>query len=192
LETTDAELVKACLKGDRYAWEQIVIQHQKRIFNVAYRFTGKFEEAEDLAQEIFMKVYRTLGSYRADSGMLITWMVRVARNHMIDHYRKNKFERAQTSPFEMEYERLEQNPSRYDNPSQALDRSEQSELIHRMLLGIPADLRQAVILRDLEELSYEEIAAMLQLPLGTVKSRINRGRVELARLLGKSRSAGQI
>jgi RNA polymerase sigma-70 factor, ECF subfamily len=192
LETTDAELVRACLQGDRNAWEQVVRQHQQRIFNVAYRFTGKFEEAEDLTQEIFMKVYRTLGSYRSESGMLITWMVRVARNHMIDQYRKHKLERSQTSSLEVEYEKVEENPARYDNPSQALDRNEKAEMIHSMLLRVPEDLRQSVILRDLEELSYEEISEMLKLPLGTVKSRINRGRAELARLLGKARLAGQV
>ena len=192
METTDAELVKACLKGDRNAWERVVRQHQQRIFNVAYRFTGKFDEAEDLTQEIFMKVYRTLGSYRPDSGLLITWMVRVARNHMIDQYRKHKLERAQTSSLEVEYEKAEENPARYDNPSQALDRTEKAEIIHRMLRRLPEDLRESVILRDLEELSYEEIAEMLKLPLGTVKSRINRGRAELARLLGQARLAGEV
>lgn len=192
METTDAELVKACLQGDRSAWEKVVRQHHQRIFNVAYRFTGKFEEAEDLTQEIFIKVYRTLGSYRPDSGVLITWMVRVARNHMIDNYRKHKLERSQTSSLEVEFEKAEENPARYDNPGEAFSRREKSEIIHRMLLRVPDDLRESVILRDIEELSYEEIAAMLKLPLGTVKSRINRGRAELARLLGKARLAGEV
>ena len=192
METTDAELVKACLRGDRNAWEKVVRQHHQRIFNVAYRFTGRFDEAEDLSQEIFLKVYRILGSYRPDSGILITWIVRVARNHMIDQYRKHRLERTQTSSLEVEYEKAEENPARYDDPRQAVERSEKAEIVHRMLLRIPEDLRQSVVLRDLEELSYEEIAEMLRLPLGTVKSRINRGRAELARLLGKARLAGEV
>ena len=192
METTDAELVKACLRGDRNAWEKVVRQHHQRILNVAYRFTGRFDEAEDLTQEIVLKVYRILGSYRPDSGILITWMVRVARNHMIDQYRKHRLERTQTSSLEVEYEKAEENPARYDDPRQAFERSEKAEIVHRMLLRIPEDLRQSVVLRDLEELSYEEIAEMLRLPLGTVKSRINRGRAELARLLGKARLAGEV
>jgi RNA polymerase sigma-70 factor (ECF subfamily) len=185
LQTTDAELVKGCLAGHHGAWEDIVRQYHQRIYNLAYRFTGRFDEAEDLTQEIFMKVYRTLSSYRPESGALVTWMVRVGRNHVIDHYRKFKTERTHTDSLEVEYEKAEENPARYASPAQALEQRELSERVHQALLKISADLREAVILRDLEEFSYEEIADILKLPLGTVKSRINRGRAELARLLKK-------
>jgi RNA polymerase sigma-70 factor (ECF subfamily) len=187
LQTTDAELVRGCLAGDHGAWEAIVRQYQQRIYNLAYRFTGRFDESEDLTQEIFMKVFRTLNSYRPESGALVTWIVRVGRNHIIDHYRKFKTERTQTDSLDAEYERAEQNPARYANPVEALEQRELSERVHRALLRLSEDLREAVILRDLEEFTYEEIADMLDLPLGTVKSRINRGRVELARLLKKER-----
>ena len=182
---TDPDLVKKCLAGDHGAWESIVRQHHRRIYNLAYRFTGKFDEAEDLTQEIFLKVYRSLKGYRPESGTLVSWMVRIGRNHIVDHYRKFKTERAQTDSLETEYEKAKENPARYPNPGEALERRELSERVHRALFKIPADLREAVILRDLEEFTYEEIADMLNLPLGTVKSRINRGRVELARLLKK-------
>ncbi len=185
MQTTDAELVKGCLAGDHRAWETIVRQYNQRIYNLAYRFTGRFDEAEDLTQEIFLKVYRTLSSYRPESGALMTWMVRVGRNHMIDHYRKFKTERTHTESLEVEYDKAEENPARYSSPAQALEQRELSERVHRALLKISEDLREAVILRDLEEFTYEEIADMLRLPLGTVKSRINRGRAELARLLKK-------
>ena len=185
MQTTDAELVKRCLDGDHGAWETIVRQYTQRIYNLAYRFTGRFDEAEDLTQEIFLKVYRTLNSYRPDSGALATWMVRVGRNHIIDHYRKFKTERTHTDSLDADYERAEQNPARYATPAEALEKSELSDRVHAALLKVSADLREAVILRDLEEFTYEEIAIMLELPLGTVKSRINRGRVELAKVLGK-------
>jgi RNA polymerase sigma-70 factor (ECF subfamily) len=188
LQTTDAELVKQCLAGDHNAWERIVRQFHQRIYNLAYRFTGRFDESEDLTQEIFLKVYRTLNSYRPESGALVTWMVRVGRNHLIDHYRKFKTERTQTDSLEVEYEKAEENPARYRSPAEALEQLELSERVHRALLKVSEDLREAVILRDLEEFTYEEIADMLKLPLGTVKSRINRGRAELARLLSKERS----
>ena len=85
MQTPDTELVKGCLAGDHGAWESIIRQYNQRIYNLAYRFTGRFDEAEDLTQEIFLKVYRTLTSYRPESGALVTWMVRVGRNHIIDH-----------------------------------------------------------------------------------------------------------
>jgi RNA polymerase sigma factor (sigma-70 family) len=185
LQSTDTELVKGCLAGDHGAWDLIVRQYHVRIYNLAYRFTGRFDEAEDLAQEIFFKVYRTLNSYRPESGALATWIVRVGRNHIIDHYRKFKTERTHTDSLELEYEKAEENPPRYVSPAQALEQRELAERGHRALLRVTEDLREAVILRDLEEFTYEEIADMLKLPLGTVKSRINRGRAELARLLKK-------
>ena len=182
MEITDAELVKRCLAGDYVAWETIVSRYHQRLYNLAYRFTGRFEESEDLAQEIFLKVFRSLNTYKPESGPLITWMVRVGRNHLIDQYRRFKTERTLTDSLEIGYEAI----SRYSSPAEALEKRESSDRIHRALLRIPEDLREAVILRDLEEFTYEEIAEILKVPLGTVKSRINRGRVELARLLKKN------
>jgi RNA polymerase sigma-70 factor, ECF subfamily len=185
LEITDAELVKRCLAGDHGAWETIVQRYHQRLYNLAYRFTGRFEESEDLTQEIFIKVFRSLSSYKPESGALVTWMARVGRNHLIDQYRKFKTERTRTDSLEAEYESVAENPARYASPVETLEQRELSEQIHRALLRIPEDLRGAVILRDLEEFTYEEIADVLKLPLGTVKSRINRGRIELAKLLKK-------
>jgi RNA polymerase sigma-70 factor, ECF subfamily len=185
LQKSDAELVKGCLAGDRAAWETIVRLHHQRIYNLAYRFTGKFDEAEDLAQDIFLKVYRSLGLYRPESGALITWIVRVGRNHLIDHYRRFKTERSKTDSLEVEYERAEENPARFADPAEALEQRELSERVHRALLRVSDDLREAVVLRDLEGFTYEEIADMLNVPLGTVKSRINRGRLELAKIMRK-------
>jgi RNA polymerase sigma-70 factor (ECF subfamily) len=185
LQTPDAELVKGCLAGDQAAWESIVRLHHQRIYNLAYRFTGRFDEAEDLVQEIFLKVYRSLALYRPESGALITWIVRIGRNHLIDHYRRFKTERSQTDPLETSYEKAEQNPSHYASPAQVLEQRELSDRIHRALLRLSEDLREAVILRDLEDFTYDEIAQMLKLPVGTVKSRINRGRLELAKAMQK-------
>ena len=181
--TSDSELVKGCLSGDHGAWEAIVRQQNQRIYNLAYRYTRKFDEAEDLTQEIFLKVYRTLNTYRPESGALMTWMTRVGRNHIIDHYRKFRTERSQTDSLEIEYEKAEENPDRFTSPAEALEKRELSERVHRTLLRLSEELREAVILRDLEDFTYEEIAGMLKVPVGTVKSRINRGRAELARLL---------
>lgn len=183
MDTTDAELVARCRNGDREAWEIIVRQRHARIYNLAYRFTARSDEAEDLTQEVFLKVYRTLHLYRAESGALETWIVRVARNHFIDHYRKYKTERVRTGPLEEHHEVAARPTVRIETPGEALERKETSDRVHRLLGRLPDEQREAVILRDLEELSYEEISDLLEVPIGTVKSRINRGRIELARLL---------
>jgi RNA polymerase sigma-70 factor (ECF subfamily) len=190
LQRSDAELVKGCLAGDRAAWETIVRLHHQRIYNLAYRFTGRFDEAEDLVQDIFLKVYRSLGLYRPESGALITWIIRVGRNHLIDHYRRFKTERSKTDSLEVEYERAEENPARFADPAEALEQRELSERVHRALLRVSDDLREAVVLRDLEGFTYEEIADMLNVPVGTVKSRINRGRLELAKIMRKQLGGG--
>lgn len=185
MDRPDADLVRQCLEGEHGAWESIVRQYHQRVYNLAYRYTGRFDEAEDLTQEIFLKVYRTIGSYRSESGALSTWLIRVGRNHIIDHYRKFKTERSKTDSIDVEFERIEENPARYASPGEALEKRELSDLIHGKLLQLSGDLREAVILRDLEGFSYDEMAAMLDVPIGTIKSRINRGRGELARVLSR-------
>lgn len=161
----------------------VVRQRHARVYNLAFRFTGRADEAEDLTQEVFLKVYRTLHRYRPESGALETWIVRVARNHFIDHYRKFKTERTRTAPLEDHHDALALPASRVETPGELLDKKETAERVRRLLARLPQDQREAIILRDLEELSYEEIADLLKVPIGTVKSRINRGRIELARLL---------
>ena len=183
MDTTDAELVARCRSGDRQAWDTIVRHRHARIYSLAYRFTGRADEAEDLTQEVFLKVYRTLHLYRSESGGLETWIVRVARNHFIDHYRKYKTEKTRTTPLEDHFDIASSPTTRIETPAEVLVRKEAADRVHRLLQRLPADQREAVILRDLEELTYEEIAEMLNLPIGTVKSRINRGRIELARLV---------
>ena len=183
MEQGDAELVKRCLSGEQGAWDSLVREHHGRVYNLAYRYTGRFDEAEDLTQEIFMKVYRGLGAYRVGSGALVGWLMRVGRNHIIDRYRQSKTERSKTDSLDDRYERIEENPTRYPSSAQSLERQERSDMIHRALLQMSEELREAVILRDLEELTYEEVTGILGVPLGTVKSRISRGRAELARII---------
>ena len=183
MERPDHELVEQCLQGDHDAWEGVVRLYHKRVYNLAYRYCGRFDEAEDLTQEIFLKVYRTMGAYRSESGAFVTWLLRVGRNHIIDRYRKYRTERSKTDSIDGEFERIEENPARYDNPGEAYRKQELSEVVHGALLELTTDLREAVILRDLEGCTYDEMAVILSVPLGTVKSRINRGRTELGRAL---------
>lgn len=157
-------------------------RHTRRIYNLCYRFTGNAHEAEDLTQEVFLRVYRTLGSYRAVHGGFATWMTSVTRNLLIDHYRRTRRDRL-TDSLDDAMPRIEQKESAAPRPDQFTALGELSQQVQRALQKLSPDLREAVILRDLQGLEYKEIQEVLQVPEGTVKSRINRGRIELARLL---------
>lgn len=178
----DAELVRRCLAGDGTAWESVVRTHSRRVYNLCYRFTGRREEAEDLAQEVFLRVFRTLSSYDPNQGALGVWMHRVARNLLIDHYRATRRERLSVS-LDDEIPRLEQKESGAPQPDRALARVELSAALQQGLTRLSPELREAVILRDLQGLEYREIGQVLDIPEGTVKSRINRGRAELGKIL---------
>jgi RNA polymerase sigma-70 factor, ECF subfamily len=183
LGTTDAELLARCRNGEHAAWDTVVRQHHQRVYNLAYRYNGRFDEAEDLTQEIFLKIYRTLHTYNSELGAFETWMMRVSRNCIIDHYRKLKTERRQTDSLEGEHEQVAEVGNRFSNPADMLDHRELSERVHAALIRLSGDLREVLILRDLEGFAYEEIVEIVRVPIGTVKSRINRGRVELAKML---------
>jgi RNA polymerase sigma-70 factor (ECF subfamily) len=185
LTTTETLLLPRCREGDEAAWRELVARHTRKVFGLAYRFTGRVDEAEDLTQEVFVKVYQTLGRYRESDGPFGGWLMAVARNHAIDHYRRRKQERLRRSDDPVALETM---PSRDEHPIAGLEREERARLVHRGLAALPADLRLPLILCDLQGRPYEEIASELGIPLGTVKSRINRARLELAkRLLGRRR-----
>ncbi len=178
----DAKLVQRCIAGENSAWETLLKAHTRKIFNLCYRFTGRPSEAEDLTQEVFIKIFQTLKSFDAAQGTFATWLGRVARNHLVDHYRRTRRDRI-TSSLDEEEGAMEQMPSHAAGPSAEVESRERRELLQMGLDKLSPDLREAVILRDLKDLDYDEIARVLSVPQGTVKSRINRGRLELARVL---------
>jgi RNA polymerase sigma-70 factor (ECF subfamily) len=178
----DQELLNRCLAGEDSAWEALLSAHTRRIYNLCYRFTGRVEEAEDVTQEVFIKVFQTLKSYDAAQGSFSTWLNRVARNHLVDHYRRTRKDRV-TSSLEEELPAAEERPSPHMEPTGQVESRERKEILQLALDRLSPDLREAVILRDLHDLDYEEIAQVLRVPQGTVKSRINRGRLELGRVL---------
>jgi RNA polymerase sigma-70 factor (ECF subfamily) len=171
-------LIQRCLQGDQTAWDTIVRQHWRRVFNVAYKFVGRHDEAEDLAQDIFLKIFRSLDTFDRRANFQ-TWLISVSRNLCIDHYRSVRRER-ETIDRGVDPSDLA-TPSAGQGPMAALEQRDRVALLRRALAGLPQTLRTAVLLRDIQELSYQEIADRLRLPEGTVKSRINRGRTELAR-----------
>lgn len=178
----DLDLLKRCLTGDNSAWETLLRSYTRKLYNLCYRFTGRTDEAEDLTQEIFVKVYQTLRTFDAAQGAFSTWLNRVARNHLVDHYRRTRKDRV-TSSLEDELDTLQEKPSVGMGPVGQVESRERQEVLQQALNRLSPDLREAVVLRDLHDLDYQEIAQVLGVPPGTVKSRINRGRLELARVL---------
>ncbi|HVF49211.1 MAG TPA: sigma-70 family RNA polymerase sigma factor [Pyrinomonadaceae bacterium] len=179
-------MVRRCRAGDGAAWEEIVSTYSRRIYNLAYRFTSRTDDAEDLTQEVFVRVYRSLEQYDSKQGDLQNWLMRLARNLIIDDYR-----RRQRAPHDSQAEDLEVHTYHLHasgaSPQKEMERRELGSQVQAGIDKLPADLRTCVILRDIEELSYQEIVDLLQIPEGTVKSRINRGRIELAKILRRMR-----
>ena len=187
LISTDAELIQRCQQGDQQAWAEIVRQYSRRIYNLAYRFTCSHAAAEDLTQEVFIRVYRSLNQYDSNLGDLSNWLMRLARNLIIDDYRKRQ--RTPTDTGEELGEHEYHLRSSTDNPHRALERQERRLQVLSAIDKLSPDLRECVILRDIEELSYQEIVDLLLIPEGTVKSRINRGRLELSKVLRRMKVA---
>ena len=180
----DCRLVERCLSGEEAAWEELVRQHTRRVYAVCYRFTSRDSEAQDLTQDVFLRVFKSLRSFRAGEGSFGVWLTRLTRNLLIDHYRRRKHERA-TESIEEQLPMLEEKTAMASRTDGMLAGREASELLQSALQKLSPELRETVILRDLEEMEYKEIAQVLNVPEGTVKSRLNRGRAELGRLLRK-------
>jgi RNA polymerase sigma-70 factor (ECF subfamily) len=177
-------LIDRCLQGDQVAWDAVVRQYRRKVFNVAYKFVARHDEAEDLTQEIFLKIFKSLDTFDRRANFQ-TWLISVSRNLCIDHYRSVRKER-ETMDRDVDASELAPE-SREASPIAALEQRDRVALLRQAMAGLPATLRTAVLMRDIQELSYQEIADRLSLPEGTVKSRINRGRLELARHLRRLR-----
>lgn len=188
-------VVQRCLDGDSGAWTELVKFHHRRIYALCYRFTGSAHDAEDLTQDVFIKVYGNLASFDLSRGSFQTWITTLARNLLVDHFRRSKQQRV-TDSMDAGWEESDDlplsdrlaagGPSQHDRAAQ----KEIARMVQEALTKISPELREAVILRDLQDMDYKEIAQVLRIPEGTVKSRISRGRAELARLL--DRNKGQV
>jgi len=179
-------LVKRCLRGDQLAWDTIVGRYRRRVFNVAYKFAGKYEAAEDLTQEIFIKVFRSLKTFDQRANFQ-TWLISISRNMCIDHYRSSRRDR-ETIDRNVDPDELLP-VANVMHPIFRVEQSDRVVLLREALKALPASLRTPIIMRDLQEMSYAEIAEELDLPEGTIKSRLNRGRTLLAAAIRKIRGA---
>jgi RNA polymerase sigma-70 factor (ECF subfamily) len=184
----DSQIVERCLNGEEAAWEELVRLHTRRVYAICYRFTNSDLEAQDLTQEVFLRVFRSLKSFRSGEGSFGVWLARLTRNLLIDHYRRTKQDRA-TDSLDDQLPVLEEKTAASARTEGLLAGREASEILQGALQKLSPDLRETLILRDLEELEYREIAQVLGVPEGTVKSRLNRGRAELAKVLRRQKVA---
>jgi RNA polymerase sigma-70 factor (ECF subfamily) len=181
----DQQLVERCLAGEENAWEDLVKVHTRRVYSICYRFTASDHSAQDLTQDVFLRLFKSLKSYRVGEGSFTVWLSRLTRNLLIDHYRRTKLDRV-TDSIEVQLPMLEEKTGGSTRADGILAGREASEVLQAGLQKLSPELREAVILRDLEELEYKEIAQVLNVPEGTVKSRLNRGRAELARVIRRT------
>jgi RNA polymerase sigma-70 factor (ECF subfamily) len=172
----DLLLARRAAAGRVEAWEELLALYSERIYNLALHFAGRAEDAEDLTQEIFLRLYQSLRLYRGDVP-LAAWALRLSRNLCIDHYRRARRERHAAAVSE---EVLARMPAGDGDPQAEAQRRQQLRTVYRELEAMSEDLAEVVLLRDLQGWSLEETAAWLEVPVGTVKSRLHRGRIELA------------
>lgn len=176
-------IIKECLEGKEGAWKMIVNTYSKRIFNMAYQFAGSYQEAEDLTQDIFLKLFNSLTKYDFEKNFS-AWLLTISKNYLIDQYRKTKWERKTRDEFN-DYLLASETG---DGPENGIVKEESRKTIWEGLSSLSSEIRMTVILRDIQGKSYEEIKEIMSLSLGTVKSRVNRGRLQLAKILkGKRR-----
>jgi RNA polymerase sigma-70 factor (ECF subfamily) len=177
LSADESALVASCLAGDDTAFDQLVLRYQDMVFSLAFRLLGGYDEAVDLSQEVFLQVYRKLGSFRKDSS-LRTWIYRIVINRAKNQRRwwKRRINEMTALPIEVAETRARAvDPL----PDEALARKELGLILHDAIDKLPFDQRTILLLKEIEGLSYEEISTTLDLPLGTVKSRLARARAAL-------------
>lgn len=177
----EEDLIARAQSGEREAFEQIVRLYQRKVYSVTYRFTGNTEDASDLAQEAFIKIYRSLSTFRGESSFN-TWLHHVVANVCRDYLRKQQ-RRIQVVDNGTEdnpgYQLQVASSDEVVQPERQLMIKEQKKILQKHIEQLAPDYRLVLIMRDLQDLSYEEIAATLQINMGTVKSRLNRARMKL-------------
>ena len=192
LEIDWSEVVRRCMAGDSGAWAELVRSHHRRVYALCYRFTGNGADAEDLTQDVFLKIYSNLSSFDTGRGSLQVWITTMTRNLLVDNFRRTRNQRATDSLDAGWDETDELRPvdrlqAGGSSPHEKAAQKELAKMVQGALAKVSVELREAVILRDLQDMDYKEIAQVLGIPEGTVKSRISRGRAELARLLERNK-----
>jgi RNA polymerase sigma-70 factor (ECF subfamily) len=192
LEIDWSQVVRRCMDGDSGAWVELVRTHHRRVYGLCYRFTGNAADAEDLTQDVFLKIYSNLSSFDTGRGSLQVWITTMTRNLLVDNFRRTRNLRATGSLDEGwdvtdELRPVDRLVAVGPTPHESAAQKELAKMVQNALARVSVELREAVILRDLQDMDYKEIAQVLGIPEGTVKSRISRGRAELARLLERNK-----
>ena len=177
-------IIQGCLDGKEGYWNMLVDLFSKKVFNLAYQFSGSYQEAQDLTQDIFVKLFHTLPRYESGRNFS-AWLTTLAKNHLIDEYRRTKWEKTQRDDFD---ERVLAQPGAL-GPEQGMEQKEAQALVWEGLNHLSSEMRMVVVLRDLQGKSYDEMVEILGVPLGTVKSRVNRARLQLAEVLREKKGA---
>jgi RNA polymerase sigma-70 factor (ECF subfamily) len=168
------EVVEKCKQGDSEAWTMVVDKYSRSIYNMALNFVGNRDDASDITQDVFLKIYRNIEKFKEEKNFH-SWILKISKNYCIDYWRKKK-----KSLYDRELE--ETDCQEEFTPEQKIVKDSDIRLLRKKMLSLDADLRLLLIMRDIQEYSYNEISDTLNLPLGTVKSRINRARVKLAKI----------
>lgn len=178
----ERELIQRAGRGDAYAFEQLMAAHEGRMYAVALRMCGNREDAQDCLQEAMLRVYRAMSSFKGQSSFS-TWVYRITMNSCLDELRRRKSRTATSLDAMLENGFAPSDES--DTPEQNSLRNEQRRVMERAIANLPEDMRAAVVLRDIQGCSYEEIAQALSANVGTIKSRISRGREKLRAALSE-------
>lgn len=189
MSDNEKELVDRAKFGDIEAFEQLIIGCQKKVFNIAYRMLGNYDDANELAQEVFLKAFRSIKSFKGDS-LFSTWIYKVTTNACLDEIRKRKNKTVVSLDEKIECNDQEvkrQIPDNAPTPDMEFEANELKRVLNRAIEQLPDDYKSVVVLRDIQGFSYEEIARIIDCPSGTVKSRINRGRQVLKKILQNSK-----
>jgi len=189
MEYNEKDIIKKCKSGDHTAFEALINNYDKKVFNTVYRLVGNKEDALDLTQEVFIKVYRNINSFRGDSSFS-TWLYRLVTNTCFDAGRKKKNEITYSldKPIETEHGEMERElRDEGRTPDEVIIEKETQNLVHHAISLLPEEQRTMIVLRDIRGFTYKEISEILECPMGTVKSRINRGRLALKDILESSK-----
>ncbi len=179
MSQSEAELIALSQQGDEEAFAKLVERYQKRVYTMAVRLLGDREESRDVAQEVFLRVYRGLPRFRKDADFL-PWLYTITANIARDRWRRRKRE---TGMIPVPFEETTAAADHRFSPEALLETRETKQLVEEAVASLPWDYRVAIILRHMQDLSYDEIAGTLKLPLNTVKTRIRRGRLKLKEIL---------
>ncbi|HHX18524.1 MAG TPA: sigma-70 family RNA polymerase sigma factor [Clostridium sp.] len=180
-EACESQLIKEAKSGNVEAFEELIKQNEKKVFNIAYKMMGNYDDANELAQEAFIKAYKSINKFKGDS-LFSTWIYRITTNVCLDELRKRKNKKVISLNEHIKYNDEEIKPQVKDErpgPEKIFEKKETKNLINQCIESLPADYKTVIILRDIEGFTYEEIAKIINCPEGTVKSRISRARKAL-------------